>query len=190
MQSPELLHVGFLSGLLLGILGACFLEPRGWREWAVATSLGLFLGSIGEAYLGLLLRGPEGWPWDTGPLPYSPSIWRSAWPARSWIGTLLLVLSLALTLGGLVLLGLRWSAVQATRNTMETAEESRRRRRLPCLSILLLSGGLLLAWPTWLTIAVWLVLLAFLAVTRWRFPCPSKGCSAGGPEPEGVQGVQ
>ncbi len=161
-QASALLHIGFLSTLLLGVLAICFLEPRRWGEWVVVAFTGLFLVSFGEAYIGLLVGGPDGWPWDKGPFPYSPTLWNGAWPSESWTNFVVLMFSQALTLGGLALLGMRWALLQTT----DRARALERQEPLPTplLGLLLLSGGELLAWPTWITITTWFALTAVSAV--------------------------
>lgn len=166
MQAPELLHVGFLSALLLGILGGCFVKTRGWRDWGAVASLGLLLAFVAEAYIGLLVRGPQGWPWDAHPLSYSPSLWTNASAGRRWAETALLIGSQGLALGGLVLLGLRWTAVQPESVRMGESGEGRGQSPVPCCGLLLLSGGIIIAWPTWPTIGAGLTLLAILVFTR------------------------
>jgi hypothetical protein len=167
-QAPALLHVGFLSTLLLGVLGICFVDPRQRGEWTIVAFLGLFLVSLGEAYIGVLVRGPEGWPWDKGPFPYSPSLWIGAWPSGSWAKLGLPVLSVVLALGGLILLGMRWAILQADKTRLGIMQEDLRPPSTLFFSLFLLSVGQLLAWPTWSTIATWLALVVVLAIKSWQ----------------------
>ena len=162
---------GFWSLVLINaaifvFLALSFLTPvkrREWRSFGLFTAfvVALFTEMYGFPLTIYLLTAVLGSRYPAlNPFSHaSGHLWITLFGGGAWMSVIIHVISNGLMLGGLVLMGAGWRRIHAARGELVTDGLYAWMRHPQYTGLYLISVGMLVQWPTIVTVATWPALL-------------------------------
>ena len=163
-----------VNAAIFVLLALSYLTPvkqREWRSFGVFTGfvVALFTEMYGFPLTVYLLTALLGSRYPAlNPFSHaSGHLWITVLGGGVWMSTLIHVVSNGLMLGGLLLMAAGWRRIHAAQGTLVTEGVYARMRHPQYTGLFLITIGMLVQWPTLITVLTWpLLILVYYRLAR------------------------